>query len=276
MLFRSKKKADGILAPGGEMAGEKNFGTRKEKYGAEVVGAKERKVDISWLVRGKKKSNQLGRSMIEMLGVLAIIGVLSIAGIAGYSAAMGKWQITKYRESLNLFLSEAVKLLPQLERQYGKGTTEGVNLNSLFANTSMLPDGMYYDETSGNIYDIFKNQNIIRYKIYQTEHTKLSEYYITIRMQPSEGRITPRDQEICRNVFLVTQGYAENIHLVQMYASMSGQGTSTSSGFLGGMAHSGGSNLLKDATLNDFNKACQTCNSASGCIMVIYFSSKHI
>lgn len=32
--------------------------------------------------------SQSGRSMVEMLGVLAIIGVLSIGGIAGYSRAM--------------------------------------------------------------------------------------------------------------------------------------------------------------------------------------------
>ena len=31
---------------------------------------------------------QCGRSMIEMLGVLAIVGVLSVGGIAGYSKAM--------------------------------------------------------------------------------------------------------------------------------------------------------------------------------------------
>ena len=31
------------------------------------------------------KINESGRSMIEMLGVLAIIGVLSVGGIAGYS-----------------------------------------------------------------------------------------------------------------------------------------------------------------------------------------------
>ena len=34
--------------------------------------------------------NEDGRSMVEMLGVLAIIGVLSVAGIAGYSMAMRK------------------------------------------------------------------------------------------------------------------------------------------------------------------------------------------
>ena len=32
--------------------------------------------------------NCVGRSMIEMLGVLAIIAVLSVGGIAGYSKAM--------------------------------------------------------------------------------------------------------------------------------------------------------------------------------------------
>ena len=35
-------------------------------------------------------NDENGRSMVEMLGVLAIIGVLSVAGIAGYSMAMRK------------------------------------------------------------------------------------------------------------------------------------------------------------------------------------------
>ena len=38
---------------------------------------------------------QNGRSMIEMLGVLAIVGVLSVAGIAGYSKAMAKYKTNK-------------------------------------------------------------------------------------------------------------------------------------------------------------------------------------
>ena len=37
-----------------------------------------------------KKKNESGRSMVEMLGVLAIIGVLSIGGIAGYTLSMRK------------------------------------------------------------------------------------------------------------------------------------------------------------------------------------------
>ena len=38
----------------------------------------------------KFKKLESGRSMVEMLGVLAIIGVLSVGGIAGYSLGMRK------------------------------------------------------------------------------------------------------------------------------------------------------------------------------------------
>ncbi|MBQ8670997.1 MAG: hypothetical protein IJ525_00570 [Alphaproteobacteria bacterium] len=49
-----------------------------------------------------KIKNQNGRSMIEMLGVLAIIGVLSVGGIAGYSKAMMKYRINKTIEQITL------------------------------------------------------------------------------------------------------------------------------------------------------------------------------
>ncbi len=42
----------------------------------------------------------LGRSMIEMLGVLAIIGVLSVGGIAGYSKAMETYKINKLKQAI--------------------------------------------------------------------------------------------------------------------------------------------------------------------------------
>ena len=45
-----------------------------------------------------RKASQSGRSMIEMLGVLAIIGVLSIGGIAAYSRAMRKHNVNETAE----------------------------------------------------------------------------------------------------------------------------------------------------------------------------------
>lgn len=49
----------------------------------------------------KFTSDQSGRSMVEMLGVLAIIGVLSVGGIAGYSKAMAKFKLTKAMDQVS-------------------------------------------------------------------------------------------------------------------------------------------------------------------------------
>jgi len=48
------------------------------------------------------KSEQSGRSMVEMLGVLAIIGVLSVGGISGYSRAMMKYKLTKTLDQISM------------------------------------------------------------------------------------------------------------------------------------------------------------------------------
>ena len=68
------------------------------------------------------KNNQYGRSMVEMLGVLAIIGVLSVGGIAGYSKAM-------YKQKMNKSVDIVSKLLMgmrELSSQNLEGSGPGV------------------------------------------------------------------------------------------------------------------------------------------------------
>ena len=50
------------------------------------------------------RNDQKGRSMVEMLGVLAIIGVLSVGGISGYSKAMAKFKLTKAQDQITMML----------------------------------------------------------------------------------------------------------------------------------------------------------------------------
>lgn len=50
------------------------------------------------------KNEQSGRSMVEMLGVLAIIGVLSIGGISGYSKAMAKYRVNKTLDQISMLV----------------------------------------------------------------------------------------------------------------------------------------------------------------------------
>lgn len=50
-------------------------------------------------------SEQSGRSMVEMLGVLAIIGVLSVGGISGYSKAMAKFKMSKAMDQMSMLVA---------------------------------------------------------------------------------------------------------------------------------------------------------------------------
>lgn len=59
---------------------------------------------ICTMIMLRKYSQQIGRSMVEMLGVLAVIGVLSVGGIAGYSQAMKKHNLNKQKNAVLLYL----------------------------------------------------------------------------------------------------------------------------------------------------------------------------
>ena len=61
------------------------------------------------------KKSQIGRSMIEMLGVLAIIAVLSVGGIAGYSKAMEKFKINKAIEEYSYLIQGLVEHLHEIK-----------------------------------------------------------------------------------------------------------------------------------------------------------------
>lgn len=80
--------------------------------------------------------NEQGRSMIEMLGVLAIVGVLSVGGIAGYSKAMAKFKTNKIIDQINT-ISTNVRTLYSSQRNYG-----GLN-NGTAIRMALIPSEMY-------------------------------------------------------------------------------------------------------------------------------------
>jgi len=92
------------------------------------------------------KSKQNGRSMIEMLGVLAIIGVLSVGGIAGYSKAMMKYRINKTIEQITLiagnvraFFIKKAKILPDEMITVTDGKIMSIT-NPFGGNVSLSPE----------------------------------------------------------------------------------------------------------------------------------------
>ena len=76
---------------------------------------------------------QTGRSMIEMLGVLAIIGVLSVGGIAGYSKAMNKFKTNKIADNVSMWVANIKTLYAQ------QNTYDGLNVQSAYS-MGVVPD----------------------------------------------------------------------------------------------------------------------------------------
>lgn len=83
----------------------------------------------------KSKNNlENGRSMTEMLGVLAVIGVLSIGGILGFRLGINKWRANELVSEINMRSVTLVQQLVQnptdIEMELGGKTAQGYTITS--------------------------------------------------------------------------------------------------------------------------------------------------
>ena len=90
-------------------------------------------------------TNESGRSMIEMLGVLAIIGVLSVGGIAGYSQAMSKFKVSKTTDQVQTMVTN-IRTLFAGQRSYNG--LDGANAYTM----GILTDETWDGSSASNAY----------------------------------------------------------------------------------------------------------------------------
>ena len=89
------------------------------------------------------KKTEAGRSMIEMLGVLAIIGVLSIGGLAGYTMAMN-------RHRANTILDYASRCVVVAQTN-GDGSSMDAGACSGILDDEPVPGGATDAQLSGSV-----------------------------------------------------------------------------------------------------------------------------
>ena len=111
------------------------------------------------------KVMQCGRSMIEMLGVLAIIGVLSVGGIAGYSKAMETYKINQTKRQLTEIITNIQTLYMQQKDFNSLGNYTAVQ-------TGIVPDDL---KTSVDRYGITNITNAFGSPVIIAGY---SDYYI--------------------------------------------------------------------------------------------------
>lgn len=97
------------------------------------------------------KTNESGRSMIEMLGVLAIIGVLSVGGIAGYSKAMNKFKTNKVADNVSMMVAN-IKTLYAQQKTYGTLT------NADAISLGVVPDELIKNRAAGTLKNSFNGE----------------------------------------------------------------------------------------------------------------------
>ncbi len=105
------------------------------------------------------KINQNGRSMIEMLGVLAIIGVLSAAGLIGYSKAMAK-------HKMNRTINQMVQIVNNIHTAFANSQSGTNPYTALVGEEGMrkavalniFPDEMIYDRNIPTILNLYKGK----------------------------------------------------------------------------------------------------------------------
>lgn len=93
------------------------------------------------------KINESGRSMIEMLGVLAIIGVLSVGGIAGYSKAMAKFRANKTIDQVQHIVTN-IRILFGSQKNYFDLGNDDATTYDIITKANLLPDEMKTGSTN--------------------------------------------------------------------------------------------------------------------------------
>ena len=146
---------------------------------------------------GGRGTNPLGRSMIEMLGVLAIIAVLSVGGIAGYSKAMEKWKVDKAIEGYSMLVFGILEHIDDLRKSTADNTN--IDVETLLA-LNIVPQSW---KNSNNIYNVIDNYNNWVRVWKQLDSGLVIDIYLSAPAANADGNSVTENTSVtlCRELF---------------------------------------------------------------------------
>lgn len=207
---------------------------------------------------------QCGRSMIEMLGVLAIIAVLSVGGIAGYSKAMEKWKadrlVSEYSYLVFGLLSN-VNEFQILSKNTDYNTQVG--LSNYVKAASLVPETWQY-VSSTRMYDSEGNPVLM----FSRRNRLVIDIYLGTKLN-SNGWVSGKSEgfsvALCREVMLnLTQRLSDAVQFSRFYQWSKMEDSSV---YWGNATCSAGRKCLRDLTISEINNICKSCqkdNEACG------------
>jgi len=202
------------------------------------------------------ESNKNGRSMVEMLGVLAIIGVLSAGALAGYSKAMFMHKMNQFTDAFTQLLQNCMMIAPKLE----KDTTKTTYYTDTLKAANMIPNGFSYQDST-YLKDMFYN------KIKPT--IQPAYYGITYHFSSTDG-----GQALCRQILVISKEISSDLYYVYSdNGERSARGEDQkATQTLYGDSYCGQKNkpCLKNIGISEMNDICAQCDY-SECRVFIYW-----
>ncbi len=187
-----------------------------------------------------------GRSMVEMLGVLAIIGVLSVGAISGYSKAMQKYKLNKQTEQLNNLLV----IMTQYKKEW-KSVHEYISLSPFFIKMGLIPENMI-KPNDNYLYDVFNNKIDLRNNDDGTWSKIKINYYIS----------NTESFELCQNIMNAAKAFSGELFSAGVYAYASPDNPAASQYLRGDNYCSSNDKCLRDITMDDIYSLCRVCKDS--------------
>ena len=209
---------------------------------------------------GGRGANYFGRSMIEMLGVLAIIAVLSVGGIAGYSKAIEKWKADRLvLEYSNLILGllanvgEFQNMSKTADYDMQIGLAQYVQAASLVPQTwKYIRDSRMYD-SEGNPILMFSRRNRL-----------VIDIYIGTELNGSNnisGKSKGFSVTLCREIMQnLTKPLSSSLQFSRFYQWSKMEDSLV---YWGNAGCSDGRKCLRDLTVAEINDICKSCDKDS-------------
>ena len=198
-----------------------------------------------------------GRSMVEMLGVLAIIGVLSVGAIAGYSKAMMKYKLNQHAIAVSMLINNVLQIKEQLAHTPNASTYYGTMLHKL----NLLPDGIEYI-TNATLQDTWFNAIIA---VYHTDSTARS--YGGIHFIFPQNAL---GAEICRNIVTATKENAADLWLIEGRKYNDSDNPVYYGHAYGDNYCGNDKKCIRALSLNDISQLCNICDDQSCDLYVLY------
>ena len=197
-----------------------------------------------------------GRSMIEMLGVLAIVGVLSVGGIAEYSKAMEKFKVNKAIEQYSYIINGLIKPADELKIRGDKSGQMFYSYINVVEALGLLPSSWYDKNTVGirddlgNYLQFFVRNKLVVIDFYLGGITTDEDGYKSSSFSPKLC------QEIVQNVFYPLHSVLHHVVLVK-------------DAYYGDV-FCGSKKCLAEIKPSEINALCRACenNGKSGCVLV--------